>query len=241
MQNRLRHLAKRLLKPPFINYIDVGAAGKLQDPWKRHQGKIHHWLRFEPNEDNVQQDKTRLSMDVALWHTKETRPFYVIGEHGYGSSLLKPDLEYVRDNYDTLKQLGDPDMATSWAERSKIIKTETVTTQTLDDVLAEVNQQNVYHFLKTDAQGADYYIFKGAEKLLSSSCVAIQSEQFVYPLYKDTVLLEETSAYLAQFGFELVKKFPPHGSFYSQHDCLFIKKGIENKVVNTIRAIYGVD
>lgn len=237
----IRRGLKRLIKPPFINYIDVGAAGGLQNPWNRSRDKINYLLSFEPNDEGVSRNGTQISMDAALWHQVENRQFYVMGEHGYGSSLLEPNPDFVRENFDELKQHGDPDMAASWFERAQIREEHHVETRTLDDVLDELNQHNLYHFLKTDVQGADYHIFKGAERLLSSSCIGIQTEQFIYPLYKESVLLDETTAYLAQFGFELVKKFPPHGTFHSQHDCLYLKTGVDNKISKEIRAIYGID
>ena len=46
--------------------------------------------------------------------------------------------------------------------------------------------------------------------------------------------------YLEGLDFELVKKFPAHGSFDSQHDCVFLKKGMNDKAANIIREIYDV-
>jgi hypothetical protein len=53
--------------------------------------------------------------------------------------------------------------------------------------------------------------------------------------------MPEVVDYLAGFGFELVKLLPHHGSFDSQQDGIFLKKGIDNKVSRTIRKIYGLD
>lgn len=231
---------KRILLPPFINLIDVGAAGSLPQPLKRNQSKINHILTFEPNRAEIIQHGKRIAMNTALWNQAETRPFYVMGEHGYGSSLLQPNPDYVSENYEQLKQLGDSKMAETWFERSIIKATSTMTTRTLDDVLDELNQLDLYHILKTDTQSADCYIFKGAEKFLSSSCIAIHSEQFVYPLYKDAILLDESTTYLAQFGFELAKKFPAHGTFHSQHDCVYMKKDATGKVADAIRSMYNL-
>lgn len=241
MWQTIRRGVKRIVRPPFINYIDVGAAGRLQHPWKQHQGKINHWLRFEPTEKGIKRVGTQISMDAAIWHQKETLEFYVMGEYERGSSLLLPNPDFVRENFEELKQHGDPEMAASWFERSQIREQHTINTRSLDDVLDELNQHNIYHFLKTDVQGADCYVFKGAEELLKSSCIGIQTEQFIYPLYQDSILLDETTEYLAQFGFELVKKFPPHGTFHSQHDCLYLKTGVENRISKTIRSMYGID
>jgi len=232
---------KRFVRPGYINYIDVGAAGPLQNPWKRHQSKIKIWLQFEPNDDGIRRDENKISVDAAIWHKNEEREFYVIGAKGYGSSLLEPNFEYVRENYEELRHHGNPKMAETWFDRTVIQETHTLTTRSLDDVLDELGQHDLYHFLKIDVQGADYYVLKGAERLLSGSCIGIQTEQFIYPLYKDSVLLDETTEYLSEFGFELVKKFPAHGTFDSQHDCLYLKTGIDNHVSRSIRTMYEID
>jgi hypothetical protein len=92
--------------------------------------------------------------------------------------------------------------------------------------------------LKIDAQGAEYPILKGAEKLLSGSCIGLHLELFVIPLYKGIKLLDEVKGYLRGFGFELLKKFPAHGSFDSQHDCLFLKASPNSEIEKAISVIY---
>jgi FkbM family methyltransferase len=236
----LRKRLKQVLNPSFLNLIEVGAAGDLQAPWKQYSYLIHYLLRFEPR--NALKTATKhISVDAALWHRAETRPFYISGQNGLGSSLLEPNPDYVREHYERLRQLGDARLAETWFERSLVQEVLTVKTRTLDDVLQELGQSEVYQFLKVDTQGADYYIFKGAEHLLKTSCVGIQSELYHYPLYKDTVLMPEVVDFLASFGFELLKLLPPHGSFDSQQDGIFLKKGIDNKVTRSIRKIYRID
>jgi FkbM family methyltransferase len=231
---------RRLIYPPFLNLIEVGASGDLQKPWKQHRALIHYLLRFEPR-DSKEKDKTRITVDAALWHRAESRPFYISGQLGLGSSLLEPNPDYVRENYERLRQAGDAKLAETWFDRAVIQKILTVQTRTLDDVLQELGQEETYQFLKVDTQAADYYIFKGAEQFLQTACVGIQSELYHYPLYKEAVLMPEVVDYLAGFGFELVKLMPPHGSFNSQQDGIFLKKGIDNKVTRSIRKIYAID
>jgi FkbM family methyltransferase len=236
---KLRRAVNRLLNPAFLNLIEVGSAGNLQAPWKQHSHLLKYLLRFEPRKSNTINTK-HIYVDAALWDKAETRSFYISGQRGLGSSLLEPNHDYVRENFESLREKGDSQLAESWFERAVIQDVLTVQTRTLDDVLAELGQQNLYHFLKVDTQAADYYIFKGAEELLRTSCVGIQSELYHYPLYKGAVLMPEVVDYLAGFGFELVKLLPHHGSFDSQQDGIFLKKGIDNKVSRTIRKIYGL-
>jgi hypothetical protein len=89
-----------------------------------------------------------------------------------------------------------------------------------------LNQPFPYHFLKLDAQGAEYEILRAPKNSfgkVASECIS-NCLPFLYKL------LSEVEAYLAGFEFDLVKKFPPHGSFDSQNDFLFMKRSISNKI-----------
>lgn len=91
-----------------------------------------------------------------------------------------------------------------------------------------------------DAQGAEYEILKGSQSFLSESCIGLHLELFTLPLYKGITLLDDVEAYLLNFGFQLVKKYPAHGTFDSQHDCLFLKDRADPDLLATIRNIYGI-
>ena len=110
----------------------------------------------------------------------------------------------------------------------------------LDDVLQELRHPFPYHFLKIDAQGAEYEILRGSENFLKDACLGLHLELFVLPMYKGIKLLPEVVEYLDPLSFELVKKFPAHGSFESQHDCVFLKRGNEGELIDTILAVYNL-
>ena len=222
----------------IVNLIDVGSAGKLPSPWKENNKLIRHLLSFEPR-TNDRRNPNIISLDVALWESNEERVFYIYeGRGGSGSSLFKQNHDYVNENFNEIRRHGPQHLADSWVERSQLKRTDKITCRKLDDVLNEINHPFPYHFIKIDAQGAEYEILKGGEKYLSGSCLGLHLELFVIPLYKGIKLLPEVAEYLNGLGFELAKKFPSHGSFNSQHDCLFLKRGKHNKVIDTIREIY---
>jgi hypothetical protein len=91
-----------------------------------------------------------------------------------------------------------------------------------------------------DAQGAEMNILRGAERLLRGPCIGLHMELFTLPLYKGISLLPEVQAHCAALGYQLVKKFPAHGSFDSQHDCLFLRDGADAALTGRIRQIYGL-
>lgn len=222
----------------IVNLIDVGSVGKLPSPWEENSKYIKNLLKFEPRDPNEEHPNI-ISVDTALWSENCKKEFYIYkGSGGTGSSLFKQNYEYVKQNFEHLCNQGDEKLAKSWFERSQLEKVKTIEVRTLDSVLDEIAPSFPYHFLKIDAQGAEYQILKGAEQFLKRDCLGLQLELFVIPLYKDIKLLPEVEKYLNQLGFEMVKKFPPHGSFDSQHDCVFLKKELSGSIIECIRKIY---
>ncbi len=223
-----------------INLIDVGSVGDLPFPWKNNANQIQHLLKFEPR-DTPSQNPYIKSIDTALWDTNTEREFYIYkGLSGSGSSLFKQNYDYVSENFENLKHQGPKELANTWFERSKLDRVEKIQCRKLDDIIQELDEPFSYHFLKIDAQGAEYEILRGAENLLSSSCLGLHLELFTIPMYKGIKLLPEVEVYLKNFGFELVKKFPAHGSFNSQHDCLFLKTQNDSHLLKIIKKIYQV-
>ena len=243
-RNLLRHLHPRYKLNHrgggTINYIDVGSIGSLPAPWDSNANRIRFLLNFEPG-DRPKRGADFMTCDTALWEENATRPFHVYrGFRGTGSSLLEQDLDYVRENWDRLREHGPARLANTWFERSQLVETREVKCRTLDEVLTETMPSTSFHFLKIDAQGAEYSILKGARNLLSTTCVGLHLELFVVPLYKGVVLLDEVKEYLESFGFALVKKFAAHGTFDSQHDCLFLHDQRDPGLSGLIRQTYGI-
>ncbi|MDQ6997175.1 MAG: FkbM family methyltransferase, partial [Mariprofundus sp.] len=227
-------------KKGVINFIDVGSVGGLPEPWNSNANKVNFLLNFEPNE-SLKKGVNFMTYNTAVWEKEEVRPFYIYkGFKGTGSSLFKQNFEYVKQNFDILKERGSKRLANSWFERSKLIKTSTLKCRTIDSILKEEFPSTVFHFMKIDAQGAEYNILKGSENLLRS-CTGLHLELFTIPLYEGIALMSTVENYLSKFGFQLVKTFPPHGSFNSQNDCLFLKKEKHPIYSPLIRKIYKID
>lgn len=248
MLQRITRRVRRIIHDPkkinqwgrgVVNLIDVGAVGELFAPWPKNAYRIRHLLKFEPRANSAPQPNVT-SYDAALWKANETRPFYIYkGRKGSGSSLFEQNIEYVRENYETLRQRGPKELADTWFERSALDHVEQLECRTLDSVLAQL-EPRPYHLLKIDAQGADYEILQGSETLLRTSCVALHLELYTVPLYKGITLLPDVVNFLKSYGFELAKQYPAHGSFDSQHDCVFLKTSLNNTVTQTIKHVYGL-
>jgi FkbM family methyltransferase len=168
------------LQERVVNLIDVGSTGDLPPPWRENRDKVLHLLKFEPR-DEPDEDPYVITINTALWETNCEMDFYIYkGFGGGGSSLLQQNYEYVRENFEMLRRRGPEHLANTWFERSQLVRTERITCRRLDDVLQELNQPFDYHFLKIDAQGAEYEILKGARTFLLESCIGLHLELFVF-------------------------------------------------------------
>jgi FkbM family methyltransferase len=209
-----------------FNLIDIGSAGLISDPWHDHPEAVGQVLKFEPRDAEANTPGVRFSPH-ALWSAETEKPFYIYrGLNGTGSSLLRQNFHYVAANYPELKFRGNRRLAETWFERCGEVSRTTLRCRTLDSVLQEERAngiQTAYDFLKVDAQGADMEILKGAGRYLRTECMGVQCELFTIPLYEDVMLLDEAVAWLRAQGFGLWKKHPAHGTFASQHDCVFLK------------------
>ena len=222
-----------------INLIDVGSIGGLPEPWFSKANKVKFLLNFEPN-DTVKSGDNFMTYNTAAWETNETRPFYIYkGLRGTGSSLFEQNFEYVENNFSELIKRGDHRLGNSWFERSQLVRTIDIECQTIDGIVTEHFPEKQFHFLKIDAQGAELNILKGADKVLKQ-CLGLHVELFNIPLYKDIALVDEVERYLEKKGFQLVKRFPPHGSFNSQNDCLFLRLNIACEKLTEIKEIYNI-
>ena len=213
-----------------FNIIDIGSAGLLAEPWSQHPEVVGNLLKFEPRDQDQQLPRVHF-LPYALWSEEGERDFHVYrGFGGTGSSLLRQNFHYVAANFPELKLRGSPQLARTWFERSGEIRREKLACRTLDSVLAELyagGHAIRYKFLKVDAQGADFEILQGAREYLHTECLGLQCELFTIPLYEQMTLLDEVAAWLAGEGFFLWRKCPAHGTFDSQHDCIFLKSGAD--------------
>lgn len=225
-----------------INLIDVGSVGGLPEPWNLNTKQLGRLLNFEPNEKPIARNGSVTTYNTALWKSEVELPFYIYkGLDSTGSSLFEQNFEYVKSNWATLQSRGPEWLAKTWEERSALVREESLKCRALDMVLAEEFPAVDFHFLKIDAQGAEYEILQGADELLRSSCVGLHLELFTLPLYKGITLQDEVAAYLEERGFDLVKKFPAHGSFDSQNDCLFIHVDRNEEVKRLLKKTYQLD
>ena len=222
-----------------VGLIDVGSVGALPRPWHQRSDLVSHVLKFEPRDPRGETSRV-VTIDAALWSEPATLPFYVYsGLAGQGSSLFRQNVDYVRENFETLRANGPSYLADTWFERARLDRIEEMECTTLDAVLADRPEH--YHVLKIDAQGAEKPILQGATDYLSGGdCLALHLELFRIPLYQGIALRPELEELADGMGFSLVKEYPPHGSFDSQNDCVFLRRGATGPIVDAVRLAYGL-
>ena len=104
-------------------------------------------------------------------------------------------------DYNATSSFFKPNMALlgkfqNLAELCRVVRTPKVQTKRLDD-LKEVEGAD---YMKTDVQGAEIDVFKGAKALLSDLMV-IHTEVAFVPLYENQPLFAEIDQYLRKAGF----------------------------------------
>jgi FkbM family methyltransferase len=228
-----------------INIIDIGAIGGFDIPWKRHQDKLEWSLSFEPNDTPILTGK-QLRYDCAVWNFDGEANFYVSGPNGTGSSLLKQNYDWVKNNFEKIKSEGNERLNKSWFERSQITKEFKCPVKKLDSILAELyhqlNHKIPFHFLKSDTQSGEFFVLEGARNYLEEDCLGLELELFRYPLYEGVILEDEVKNYLNQLGFSVAGRTPYQNSFSSQADYLFLRQNPrtseEKEIINLILSIY---
>ena len=128
----------------------------------------------------------------------------------------------------TLIENVEPDM-TSFLEPSefawgRVDKSTTVDVVTLDDFSSRHHIEYI-HILKSDTQGYEYEVLKGAKRLMNENRIAMVYLEFIFSdMYKGAAPFDQISGLLREHGFLLVCFYNPHFQEHllSWNDALFI-------------------
>lgn len=178
---------------PTIKVVDVGAMslGDEHDAYAPLvKSGIADVVGFEP----VAAECDKLN---ALGKSRHRFLPYIVGDGHPGtfyetnvpmtSSLYAPNTALL-DKFQNLENL------------TQVVRTEAVETRRLDDI-AEIDDCD---FLKTDVQGAELDVFRGAPKLLRQVAVIHTEVEFV-PMYRRQPLFADVDVHLRDAGFAFHK------------------------------------
>ncbi|UUO02941.1 FkbM family methyltransferase [Mycolicibacterium novocastrense] len=178
--------------------LDVGANAGRYGFELRQAGYRGRIVSFEPLREPFELLHRRVASDP-LW---DALP-YALGDHegvatlnvaanaGESSSIL-PMLDTHVDAYPSAGYVG----------------TEDVEMRTVDSIAAQLLSRGQNVFLKADVQGYEKPVLAGARETLAQSCVGIQLELSMVPLYDGGMLYREALDFAEQHGFALMGIIP---------------------------------
>lgn len=119
------------------------------------------------------------------------------------------------------------------ARGENVIKVETVTL----DSFCEEHSVNHIDLLKTDTEGADLLVLRGASGLLQSGRIdVIMAEAFFVPTYKEQATLDEIVGFLRVYGFIIFNVYIGRESLLGQAsygNIIFISPRFQSKLATT--------
>lgn len=167
-------------------HVDVGASGGPDLRWLT-WGNVCHFINFDPD-DRAKFPKLNAKVTnypIGLWSDETTRILYLTKFAG-ASSVYPPNIEALQDFLNL--------------ECHKIVGERSIDLIPLNQAIRD---NSAPHFIKTDAEGADLEILKGAENFLRTSCLGVQVEVQFIERNLGSPLFDETDRYLRNLGFLL--------------------------------------
>jgi FkbM family methyltransferase len=182
--------------------VDVGGAGGLQEAWLPHAGRIAPVL-FEPNPEEARKLRERLGQHYGEALVLETGLSNRTGEQALNIAAYWGCSSMRQPEWETLSRYRI-------APAFKVERQVGIACTRYDRLHAE-GRVPAPDAIKVDVQGYEYEVLQGFGGLLQT-CLGIEIETHVYPLYKGQRLLHDMVALLADFGFVL-RNLKPVGSF----------------------------
>jgi FkbM family methyltransferase len=180
-------------RPELLRLVDVGGAGGLQPKWLAHSDRILPVL-FEPNPIEAEKVRSTLSKTFDQGLVIETGLSNLVGPKNlnitryWGCTSLRQPNPNVLGKY----RIGPA---------FDVVSTKEVNC-TRYDILYQEGSVPSPDAIKIDVQGFEYEVLQGFGGLLQS-CIAIELETHIYPIYREQKLLHHIVAFLADFGFVL--------------------------------------
>lgn len=194
-----------LVRELRINFVvDVGAARGDFGTQLRNAGYRGRIASFEPRAEGFAALQDRASRDpawncyrMALANEEGEKELHVAGGDAGSSSFLVP----------TARGVSMPVMAN--VLHPSVVSSENVPVTRFDSISGDVLRGLAHPriLFKTDAQGFDAEVLKGARDTLSH-CVALQSEASFLPIYEGSPDYREFISFAGSLGFELSAVFP---------------------------------
>jgi len=179
-------------------------------------------------------DAFRKALPDAIIHSFEPSPgtYAQLSEHCRSLNRVKTWNVGVGSSQATLTFLENNDSKMSsflpLSEHSwgKIVKETKCNVLTLDS-FAEEQHVEFIHVLKTDTQGFDFEVFKGADRLMKEDRIGLIHFEFIFSdQYKHLPSFHDVYSFLLERNLSLVTYYKPYfqGDLLSWTDFLFINR-----------------
>lgn len=193
-----RQLAEQLRAHKVTVVFDVGAnSGQFASGLRResYDGRI---VSFEPLSGPFELLQTQTSRDP-LWESRRcalgaesgTITINVAGNAGESSSIL-PMLETHQEACPPANYIG----------------TEDVSIARFDEIAPQYLRPGDIAFLKIDVQGFEEQVLAGGGTVLQDSCIGLQLEMSIVPLYEGGMVIREALNLADSLGFTLTEVVP---------------------------------
>lgn len=189
-----------------VTLVDVGGQQGLPLPWMLRADRITP-IVFEPLPEEAEKLRATIGripggqvVERALAEASGTRTLYVTAGSSC-SSLREPDAEFLS--------------AYTIAPLLQVVRRVGVDCIRYDELFAQ-GVVPLPDVIKIDVQGFEYEVLQGFGELLDS-CLGVELEAHMYPIYKGQRLLGDLVALLAEYGLVL-RQIRPTGNF--DDDCV---------------------
>jgi len=175
-----------------LTIVDVGCRGGFQERWTPLRGVLPlRLIGFEPDPEECNRlNRTALPCEqyvpAVLGEEEGKRPFFVTRSPG-NWGFYPPDSSFVR----RFVSASDYD----------ILETQMLPLTTLDQIADQYGISDI-DLLKSDTEGWDLSIFRGAQRSLPA-CFGVEVEVWFNAVYKGQPLFAEVDAELRRIGFVL--------------------------------------
>lgn len=172
---------------------------------------------FEPSPSTYEQLKAHCG----------TLPGVNIWNCGVGSA--DATLVFQENEYSDMSSFLTPSVF-SWG---KVVKSTSVDVTTLDS-FARSHDIDFIHILKSDTQGFDFEVFKGARHLMEEDRIALIYFEFIFSdMYEKLPSFQDVFRYLRELNYSLVTFYESHfqEELVSWTDVLFINREFNRRRV----------
>ena len=221
-----------------INFIDVGCADYLIEPWSKYTKNINFILGFDVH--GIKEYKRQLLREKINHKIYQklifTEPLdkILVCKKKQNSSLFKVDTNLMKEY---VRKSGKGEYRYKQREfdfRSK--RTKKVKCVRLDETIDKMGIN--FDFIKIDTQGSEYQVLKSLGEYLKTQIIGVYAELFFKPLYREIILYQDVDKYLRSCGFHQVIKVD-HSEWVQ--DFLYIRNDkLKKTKIEFIKKIYEV-